>query len=318
MSSTRRGNVKRHIKRRHRTMSQPVSDYTMQYYKDMNPQNLRFPFAYFHHTPLSFLTRKEKPHKNFSDFLEDQILQPLRKVVEYKNLLSQLSTIQQQGMILGGDRIQYPSMPSMTLDTKEFNNNLSKEELSVDNEIDSETVGYRGHICEKCLINSINTVFRHKIQESGQVVMTHTCNSERLADAQLELNKDKTINDLYEQLPIVMKKKVNSWTENSAYLVAIEMPPNVDLTNCSEIMPNNENHWAARTIKDKQTILNDEELSDFLCKVRNATYASFKVIPPSLQQQQESLTRCYLMIITDNKINLSFELLLQYIADLSR
>jgi hypothetical protein len=120
-----------------------------------------------------------------------------------------------------------------------------------------------------------------------------------------------------------MNKKVNSWTENSAYLVAIEMPPNVALKNSFEIMPNNENHWAARAIKDKQTILNDEELSDFLCKVRNATYASFKVILPSLQeeqqqQQQESSTRCYLMIITDNKINLSFELLLQYMADLSR
>jgi hypothetical protein len=75
---------------------------------------------------------------------------------------------------------------------------------------------------------------------------------------------------------------------------------------------------AARAIKDKQTILNDEELSDFLCKVRNATYASFKVISPSSQQQQQESSTCrYLMIIIDNKIKLSFELLLQYIADLS-
>ncbi|HEX5892375.1 MAG TPA: hypothetical protein VFY41_05895 [Nitrososphaeraceae archaeon] len=101
------------------------------------------------------------------------------------------------------------------------------------------------------------------------------------------------------------------------------MPPNVALNNCLEITPNNEDHWAARAIKDKRTILNDEEISDFLGKVRNATYAAFKVIPPYLQEQQqqqrqESSTRCYLMIITDNKINLSFELLLQYIADLSR
>ena len=130
-------------------MSQPVSNDTMQYYRDMNPQNLRFPFAYFHHTSsLSFLSRKEKPHKNFSDLLEDQILQPLRKVVEYKNLLGQLSTIQQQqGMILGGEGIQYPSMPSMTFDMEEFNNNQS-EESSLDNENDCETVGYRGHVCE--------------------------------------------------------------------------------------------------------------------------------------------------------------------------
>jgi hypothetical protein len=303
-------------------MGEPVSHDIMQYYKDMNPQNLRFPFAYFDHTSLSFLTRKEKPHKNFSDLLEDQILQPLRKVVEYKNLLSQLSTIQQQGMILGGDGIQYPSMLSMTFDTEEFNNNLS-EDSSLDNENDSETVGYRGHVCEKCLVISIDTIFCDKDRENRQIETTHTCNSKRLDNAQLEPNKDKTINDLYEKLPDVMKKKVNSWTENSAYLVAIEMPPNVDLSNCFEITPNNENYWAARAINDKQTILNDEEISDFLCKVRNATYAAFKVIPPYLQEQQqqqeqESSTRCYLMIITDNKINLSFELLLQYIAYLSR
>jgi hypothetical protein len=287
MSSSRHWNVKRHIQRRHRTMGEPVSYETMQYYKDMTPQNLRFPLAYSHHTSLSFPTPKEKRHKTFLDVLKNQILPPLRKMVEQKNLLSQLSTIQQQGMILGGDGIQYHSMSSMTFDTGEFNNNLS-EEHSLDNENDSGTVGYRyrGHVCEKCLVISIDTIFRHKDRESRQIETTHACNSKKLDDAQLESNKDKTINDLYEKLPDVMKKKVNWWTENNAYLVAIEMPPHVDF-NCFEIMPNNENHWAAQAIKDKQTILNDEELSDFLCKVRNSTYAAFKVIPPSSQEQQQ-------------------------------
>jgi hypothetical protein len=325
MSSNRHWNVQRHIQRQHRTMSEPVRCDTMHYHKDTNPQNLHFPFAYFHDTSLSFLGRKEKPHKDFSDLLEDQILQPLRKVIEYKNLVSQLSTIQpqqQQRIIPGGDGILYPNMPSMTFDTDESNNNLS-EESSLANENDSEIVGYRDHVCEKCSIISIDTIFRHKDEESGHVETTHTCNPKRLDDAQLEPNKDKTINDLYEKLPDYMKKKVNSWTNNSAYLVAIEMPPNAAVKNSFEITPTDENHWAMRAINDKQTILNDEELSDFLCKVRNATYAFFKVISPSSQQQQqqqkqESLTRCYLMIITDNKINLSFELLLQYIADLSR
>ncbi|MBD0360163.1 MAG: hypothetical protein ICV56_05565, partial [Nitrososphaeraceae archaeon] len=272
---------------------------------------------------LSSPTPKEKPHKNFSDFLEEQFLQPLRKVVEYKNLVSQLSTMQQQTGIMRGDGGIYPSMPSMTFDRSEYNDNLSGYCRFEDIDDYSEIVGFRSHVCEKCSIISIDTLFRHKAGESGQIKTTHTCNSKRLDDAQQEPNKDKTINDLYEKLPDVMKKKVNSWTENNAYLVAIEMPPNVDLNNCFEITPNNENHWAARAIKDKQTILTDEETSDFLCKVGNATYAAFKVIPPYLQeqqqqQQQESSTRCYLMIITDNKINLSFELLLQYIADLSR
>ena len=323
MSSTRHGNVKRHIKRRHRTMSEPVSYDTMQYYKDMTPQNFHFPLAHSHHKSLSFRTPKEKPHKSFSDFLEDQILQPLRKVVEYKNLVSQLSTMQQQQqriMIGGGDGILYPSMPSMTFDMEESNNNLS--ESSFDNENDSEIVGYRGHVCENCSIINIDTIFRHKDGESGHVEMTHTHNSKRLDDAELDADKDKIITNQHEKLPEIMKKKVKSWTNNSAYLVAIGMPPNIALNNCFDITPTDENHWAVRAIKDKQTILNDEDLSDFLCKVRNATYASFKVIPPSSQQQQqqqkqESLTGYYLMIITDNKINLSFELLLQYIADLS-
>jgi hypothetical protein len=300
-------------------MYEPVRDEKMQYLEETNPQNFHLPLDYSHSTSsFPFLTRKDKSDKKFSDILEAQNLL-LRKVIEFMSLRSQLFTIQQQQQQRLMPGSVYYSMPSMTFDTEESNNNLS-EESSLDNENDSEIVGYRDHVCEKCSIISIDTIFRHKDGESGHVETTHTCNPKRLDDAQLEPNKDKTINDLYEKLPEVMKKKVNSWTNNSAYLVAIEMPPIVALNNCFEITPNNENHWAARAIKDKQTILNDEELSDFLCKVRNTTYAFFKVISPSSQQQQqqESSICRYLMIIIDNKIKLSFELLLQYIADLSR
>jgi hypothetical protein len=96
MSSDRHYNVRRHIQRRHGGIGEPVSDDTLQYYKDINPQNYFFPIGYSHHASLSFLTRKEKPRKNFSDVLEHQFLQPVRKVVEFKNLLSELSNIQQQ------------------------------------------------------------------------------------------------------------------------------------------------------------------------------------------------------------------------------
>jgi hypothetical protein len=301
-------------------MGEPVSYDTMQYYNDMNPQNFRFPLAYSHHTSLSSLTPKEKPHKNFSDFLEEQILQPLRKMVEYKNLVSQLPTMQQQTGIMPDCGVCPSSMQSMTFDRAESNDNLSGYSRFKDIDEYSEVVGFRSHVCEKCLIANIDTIFPHNDGQSGQIETKHTCNSKRLADAELEADKDKIIANQHEKLPEYMKRKVNSWTNNSAYLVAIEMPPNAAVKNSFEIIPTDENHWAMRAINDKQTILNDEELSDFLCKVRNATYASFRVISPSSQQQQqqEFSTRCYLMIITDNKINLSFELLLQYIADLSR
>ena len=312
MSSTRHWNMQRHIDRQHGGMGEPVRYGTMQYYKDMNPENFRFPFAYSHHVPSSSVIRKKRSDKNFSEFLEYQILQPLRKMVEVKNLLSQLSTMQQQPRTMPVGGSVYRNMPSMNIDSSEYNNNLSDESSSED-ENDSEIVGFRGHVCEKCSIISIETLFRHNYGESGQIETKHTCNSKRLSDAELQQNRNKTITDQHEKLPEYMKKKVNSWTKNSAYLVAMEMPPNADVNNSFEIILNDENHWAARAIKDKQTILNDEELSDFLRKVRDSTYAAFKVISPSSQQQQhKSSSCCYLMIITDNKTNLSFELLSQY------
>jgi hypothetical protein len=241
-------------------------------------------------------------------------------MVEYKNLLNQFSNIphqQQQTIMSGSCDIAYPDMPSMSFDTDESNNNLS-EESSLDNDL--EIVGYRGHVCERCSIISIDTIFRHKDGESGQIETIHTCNSKRLDDAQLEPNRKKTITDQQQKLPEYMKKKVNSWTKNSAYLVAMKMPSNAAVKNSFEITPTDENHWASRAVKDKQTILNDEELSDFLFKVRDSTYAAFKVILPSSPQpqQQESSTRRYLMVIIDNKINVSFELLSQYIKDISQ
>ena len=315
MSSSRHWNVKRHIQRRHRIMSQPVSNDTMQYYKDINPQNLRFPFAYFHHASSSFPTRKEKPHKNFSDLLEDQFLQPLRKVVEYKNLLSQLSTIQsqpqQEQRIMRGNGV-YSHPPFMTFERGKSNNNLAEHSEFEDNNDYSETIGYRGHVCKDCLSINIDTIFRRNDREYEQIKTRHRCNPKLLANAQLEPDKDKIITDQHKKLSEIMKKNVNTWTKNSAYLVAIEIPPNTAVNNCFEITPNDENHWAARTIKNKQTILNDEEIPDFLCKARNATCAYFKVASPysQQQQQQESSTHYYLMMITDSKIKDSLAQLL--------
>jgi hypothetical protein len=289
-SSTRYWNMQRHIDRRHGGLGEPVNPHdTMQYYKDMNPQNLSFPLSYSKSTSLPFLNRKGKSNEKFSNFLEDKILVPLRRMVEIKSLLSQLSTI-------------HPTMPSTTFNSGECKNDQSEHPRFEDDVDDySEIVGFRGHVCEKCSIINIDTIFRHNDGESRQIETKHTCDSKRLSDARVEPDKNKIINDLYEKLPEIMKKKVNSWTENCPYLVAREMSPNIALNNCFEINPTDDSHWAVRAIKDKQTILTDEELSDFLCKVRDSTYAAFKVIAPSSQQQQqESSTRCYLMTITNN------------------
>jgi hypothetical protein len=198
----------------------------------------------------------------------------------------------------------------LTFDRGESNNNLSEQSRFEDIDDYSEIIGYRGHVCQKCLIINIDTtIFRHNDGENGQIETKHRCNSKLLIDAQLEHDKDKIITKHYEKLSEIMKKNVNSWTKNSAYVVSIELPSNAILNNCFDITPTDENHWAARAIKNKQTILNDEEIPDFLRKARNAMCTYFKVISPYSRQQhqeQELSTRCYLMMITDSKIKDSF------------
>jgi hypothetical protein len=91
--SKRHWNLQRHIQRRHRGIGEPISHDTLKYFRDMNSLNLRFPFDYSY---ASLFSPKEKPQKKFSDLFEDQVLQPLRKVLEFKNLVSQLCVIQPQ------------------------------------------------------------------------------------------------------------------------------------------------------------------------------------------------------------------------------
>ena len=109
----------------------------------------------------------------------------------------------------------------------------------------------------------------------------------------------------------MMKKTIKSWTKNTIYIIAIEISSAVDVNNSFEVTATHENHWAARAIKQKQAILNNEEISDFLHKVRNTTCAFFKVLSSYQEQQAELLPRYYLIMITNNKIKQFFTPLLQ-------
>ena len=77
-------------------------------------------------------------------------------------------------------------------------------------------------MCEKCLVINIDTIFRLNYRENGQIKAKHRCNSKLLADPQLEPDKDKIITNQYKKLSEIMKKNVNLWTKNSAYVVSIE------------------------------------------------------------------------------------------------
>jgi hypothetical protein len=55
------------------------------------------------------------------------------------------------------------------------NNNLSEHfRLDDDNNNDDlEIIGYRGHVCEKCLVISVDAIFCHNDGESGKLKL-HT------------------------------------------------------------------------------------------------------------------------------------------------
>jgi hypothetical protein len=78
----------------------------------------------------------------------------------------------------------------------------------------------------------------------------------------------------------------------------------VDLTNSNS--NNNElyHKWAERIVKEKQTILNNEELMDFLQKVKDATFAFFRI------EKQKGIRCCYFMAIIPATNNRELKLLL--------
>jgi hypothetical protein len=268
MSSKRHWNVERHIGRRHGGSGQPFNNDRILYDRLLLQQQ---------HIPLtsyiSNLDSTEKSYKKF-DLFVDRILKQYHILVEIKNLRDQLSTRQQQQVM----PTIYPGISSMISNIVESNNSSSNYNLSEPYQLDDlEIFGYRGHVCERCLLIHPFAIYHRKSGQTGNIEMKHQCSSKRLNDVQQKPDKDKIITDLYKILPEVMKKTVKSWTNNQTRIVAIEVPSHTVANNCFDLSPTNENHWAARVVKDKQAFLNDEELSEFLQKVRNATCAFFRI-----------------------------------------
>jgi hypothetical protein len=121
-------------------------------------------------------------------------------------------------------------------------------------------------------------------------------------------------------LPEYLKTVIKEWTKNKTYLTVTELryrpsdnsikimqatnPQNsitlkysrerIIALASSSPQTNEHNDWAARAIKNKLITLNDEELEDFCQKVKDATFAFFKV------KEEEGSARFYLMAITNN------------------
>jgi hypothetical protein len=78
----------------------------------------------------------------------------------------------------------------------------------------------------------------------------------------------------------------------------------VDLTNSNSNDNELYHKWAERVVKEKQTILNNEELMDFLGKVKDATFAFFRI------EKQKGIRCYYFMAIIPAANNCELKLFL--------
>jgi hypothetical protein len=109
------------------------------------------------------------------------------------NLHDQLCTRQQQQVM----PTVYPGMSSMISNIVESNNNSTSYNLSEPFQFDDlETIGYRGHVCKRCLLIHPLAIYHHKNGQTGNIEMKHQCSSKRLNDVKQKPDKDKIITDL--------------------------------------------------------------------------------------------------------------------------
>jgi hypothetical protein len=158
-----------------------------------------------------------------------------------------------------------------------------------------EIFGYTGFVCEDCLQTVIDTLPFMLTDEQKAIISKHVCDPKMLEYSHKldNTNKQFLLAELQDQLPSHIKELVlNNWTKYQNYLLAIKhtntQASYIELSSC------NEDHWAARAIKNKQTLLSDTELTDFLNKVRNATFAVFKI------KMKGSEDLLYMLMVTNN------------------
>jgi hypothetical protein len=119
---------------------------------------------------------------------------------------------------------------------------------------------------------------------------------------------------LHDKFPMIIKQRVNSWTGNNSYLVAVKLPSHpeesIKLSNPADTANpaivfqyskqtqvtvkltsknNNKSDYMIRAITQGKTLLRDEELTDLVQKIRNATFGVLKVRHDNTYNMQSEL-----------------------------
>jgi len=176
----------------------------------------------------------------------EQVLRPLRKAAEFKNLISELSP-RSQGIPLYAN----PYLVSNRLYNTVSNRAYSQPFCFNDDEF--EIAGYVGFTCGSCLTNDPLTISSRKQSELDQQVQLqqlqiirteHQCDPQKLITCSSIPNKakDKIILDLQRELQGSIIKAVNNWTKSTACLISFEVPYNLQKGYSIDLFPDHENH----------------------------------------------------------------------------
>jgi hypothetical protein len=305
MSSNRHWNVIRHLERRHDGVGVPLNqnDFAPKMYKEFaNQEPSLSPTAVASSIAAASLSSAHKQEKN-NDLL-DHVLPVLRKVAEFKNLLSELSP-GSQGIPISASSYGF-THAACNRPSNAFKNPAYSQPFGF-NDDEFEIVAYRGYICRSCLTDHPLAIYTRKRpelsqqqqQQQPQIIPTeHQCDSQRLmiCSSLPTETKNKIIVDLHYRLPESITNAVNGWTKHRSYLLSFEIPYNIQKGYSIDLFPKHENHWSTRATKKRQTAFNNaEELKDFIRSANNATFGLFNV---HLQSQQKDSKSNYLLFVS--------------------
>jgi hypothetical protein len=297
------GMLKCHISRRHGGSSLPHNNGMIQYDRIQYGRRHHIPPTSYIHNPVSGQESYEK-----FDLFMDRIIKRWSRLVEFKNLCDQLHNPNQQSTV-PSPHYSMPTQNFSSVMAQDNNNHLQSSSSG------NDIFGFMGHVCKQCL--GIYIHYRYFLNEEFEEVRrnkgNHVCDPNKIAQTRCDIYKDIHFDENYcRLLPSYLKQTVNEWTKGENYLIAIELsnPPGniiklkhpknpaksitlhysqgnyIELTNIEE------NNWASRAIKNTQTNLSDDDLTEFLYKAKNKTFAVFKV-------HNQNSAYFYLMAITN-------------------
>jgi hypothetical protein len=269
--SSRKSNIQRHIKIRHNSVGGFVSftDYLAG----------RKTGVYQPTSPPTYYSKKTN---SIDIFMEEANRELARKIIN-QNFLPK---------------------PAWHENLHNFTNERCSSNQPKPSPIDSnDIIGYRGYVCNDCLETGIEEIYFTACEGKGIGEIKHVCEPNKLAESRLYTNTDKIfhLKEREKKLPLEIRNLVvNNWTKNRNYLVAIKLPNQVETENnfgqnyidLTLTNDNNHNHWSIRAIKNSRILLSENEFIDFMRKVRNATFAIFKI-------NMEESVHFYVMAITN-------------------